>query len=220
MALQEIRNDRLKEDKKHAASCRIPMSTAHVQTKSEIREALQQVGIQPRKRFGQHFLIDGNLMRLLVQSADLKGGDRVLEVGAGTGGLTDLLVEAVDDVLAVEIDHDLHSYLSERFEGHPSLKLVRADALDSKHRLCSELDTWIRSSRAESARPCKLVANLPYQIATPLIMNLLVDYPQMTTLCFTVQAEVGGRLTAKPETKAFGPLSIITQCLSQIETIG
>ena len=189
----------------------------HVQTKREIAEMLAELGIRPRKRFGQHFLIDGNLMRRLVDVADLGAGDLVVEVGGGTGGLTDLLVEAAGQVVCVEVDRDLNGLLAERFAGRANVTLIAEDALASKHRLASSLADAIVSFAGEGV--VKLVANLPYQVATPLVMNLLVDYPQVRQLVFTVQAEVGDRMVACPGSKAFGPLSVVGQCLSTVDVV-
>ncbi len=193
--------------------------TAHVQTKREIQETLAAAGLHPRKRFGQHFLIDGNLMRRLVQSAELGPGDLVLEVGPGTGGLTDLLVGEARHVVCVEIDHRLITLLEDRFRHAENLTLITGDILQSKHRILSEVEKAIRGFVASRDGSVKLVANLPYQAATPLVMNLLVDFPQVRRLCFTVQAEVGERITSKPNCKAYGPLSVLAQTTCTIEVI-
>lgn len=190
------------------------MQADHVQTKREIEAVLDRAGLRPRKRFGQHFLIDGNLMRRLAESAGLQPDDVVLEVGPGTGGLTDLLAARAREVIAVEVDRDLLTILTERFAGQEHVKLFFGDILDSKHRLRPEVRDALGDT--ESA---KLVANLPYQVATPLVMNLLVDYPRVRRLCFTVQAEVGERLVASAGSKTYGPLSVVAQALSRIETV-
>ena len=193
------------------------MQTDAVQTKREIEALLASAGLRPRKRFGQHFLIDGNLMRRLVASSGLTPGDLVLEVGAGTGGLTDLLAGRAARVLAVEIDRDLHGLLVERFKETPSVRPILGDILESKHTLMAEVARCIREHDGGAGGEIKLVANLPYQVATPVVMNLLVDYPQVRRLCFTVQAEVGERIIARPGRKAFGPLSIVAQTLCRVE---
>ncbi len=186
-----------------------------VQTKKEIEELLAQRGLRPRKRFGQHFLIDGNLMRRLAESAELRRSDVVLEVGAGTGGLTDLLAARVDRLVCVEIDDDMFEILSERFGARNEVRLLHGDVLEQKHRLMPELRELLAGFDAE----VKLVANLPYDIATPLLMNLLVDYPIVSRCCFTVQAEVGDRIASPPGVKAYGPLSIIVQTLCSVSVV-
>ncbi|MBN1511958.1 MAG: ribosomal RNA small subunit methyltransferase A [Phycisphaerae bacterium] len=190
-----------------------------MQTKREIEALLTAAGIHPKRRFGQHFLIDGNLMRRLVEVADIHPADLVLEVGAGTGGLTDLLVERAGAVVAVEIDHHLFALLSERFAQSASLTLVRGDALDSKHRIATAVREAIRSGRQQASGELLLVANLPYDIATPLLVNLILSDLNVKRLCFTVQREVGERMEGRPGTKAYGPLSILLQTLCRIERI-
>ncbi len=254
-----------------------------VQTKREIEALLEQAGLRPRKRFGQHFLIDGNLMRRLVESAEINSDDVILEVGPGTGGLTDLLVERAMHVICVEIDRDLFALLSERFQNQPNIELICSDVLDGKHHLNPIVATAIPraanfssrdpaskraanfssrglsdhvdpqsepqaqatggwegetpaeqrsgTSRATSHSPfprrdqggsvgrVKLVANLPYDVATPLLMNLMLDYPAVSRFCFTVQAEVGERIAAAVGSKIYGPLSIIAQNLCAVEQV-
>jgi len=195
------------------------LSVEHVQTKREIASLLDAAGARPRKRFGQNFLIDGNLMRRLVDAAELTPTDLAIEVGAGTGGLTDLLVERAGSVVAVEIDRALHDLLARRFRDRANLTLISGDALANKHRISGALVRCIEGfeDRRGSVR---LVANLPYQIATPLVMNLLVDYPQVRRFVFTVQREVGERITASPGGRSYGPLSIVAQLLTSVSQIG
>ena len=193
------------------------MPEQHVQTKREIQAMLAGMGLRPRKRFGQHFLIDGNLMRRLVSTAELQPDDVILEVGAGTGGLTDLLADHVKELIVVEIDRDLCAMLRERFREMNGMHLLCADVLAGKNRLASEVADLLGELSARTSGSVKLVANLPYQAATPLVMNLLVEHPEVKRLCFTVQAEVAERLTAPPRCKAYGPLSIMAQTLSRIE---
>ena len=179
---------------------------------------LSSRGLRPRKRLGQHFLIDGNLMRGLVESADLKRDDVVVEVGGGTGGLTDLLALRVDRLVCVEVDRDLRELLVDRFAGVAGVEVVGVDVLESKHRLAAVLAERLQHAERDGLT-VKLVANLPYQIATPLVMNLLVDYPVVRRLCFTVQSEVGDRFVAEPGCKAFGPLTILSGVLSRVTTV-
>lgn len=194
------------------------MPVEHVQTKREIAAALAGVGMHPRKMFGQNFLIDGNLMRQLVDAGGVTTHDLVIEVGGGTGGLTDLLAVRAGAVAVVEIDRDLQTLLASRFQHCGHVRLIPGDALERKHRIVAGLDRAI-VGHDDPKGSVKLVANLPYQIATPLVMNLLVDYPQVKRLVFTVQAEVGDRVTAGPGSKAYGPLAIIAQLLTQASTI-
>ncbi len=191
----------------------------HVQTKREIEAALTAAGVRPRKRFGQHFLIDGNLMRRIADTADITGDDIIVEVGAGTGGLTDLLLARARQVVAVEIDTDLQGILESRYAHNDRFTLIAGDVLDGKHHLNRALVEHIDAHAGEDDRSVKLVANLPYQIATPLLMNLLIDYPAVRRMVFTVQKEVADRITASHGCKAFGPLSILCQVLSKVEAM-
>ena len=199
-----------------------------VQTQREIRALLDAGGLRPRKRFGQHFLIDGNLMRRLVRAAEPGPDDVVLEVGGGTGGLTDLLIGRVAHVVCVEVDTHLHALLADRFRDpirNHQLTLLHGDVLEGKHRISAEVlkavkNSWERRPSCKTrGGQVKLVANLPYSVVTPLVMNLLVDEPMVRRLVFTVQAEVGERLTAQPGIKAYGPLSILAQGLCRIKII-
>ncbi len=195
------------------------MDVPQVQTKRQIAALLEQAGIRPQRRFGQHFLVDGNLMRRLVDCAELQPGDVVLEVGPGTGGLTELLLPRVGRVVAVEIAPALRALLAERLGPAGNLTLIGGDVLASKHRLCPEVVQALAEQAPAGGGSRKLVANLPYQVATPVVMNLLIDHPQVQQLCFTVQAELGERMLADPGGKTYGPLSIIVQSLCQVETV-
>jgi 16S rRNA (adenine1518-N6/adenine1519-N6)-dimethyltransferase len=189
------------------------------QTQTQIRALLAAAGLAPRQRLGQHFLVDLNLMHKLVAAADLRPADVVLEVGAGTGSLTEILVEHGVHVVAVEIDRGLQGILRERLGEHPRCTLIQADALASKHQVNPlVLKTFgQREPAAGGAR--KLVANLPYQIATPLLAELLISGPPLERLTCTIQREVGQRLAADPQTEAYGPLSVITQTLAEVELV-
>ncbi len=195
------------------------MGDQRVQTKREIEEILEKAGVRPRRRFGQHFLIDGNLIRRLVASAQLQPQDVVLEVGAGTGGLTDLLAWAAARVICVEIDRTLQGILAERFRDVASVTLVAGDVLENKHRLSQAVAELLNAARPEAGGSLKLVANLPYQVATPVLMDLLLDYPRVRRFCFTVQAEVGERILSPPGRKAYGPLGIFSQLLCECHVV-
>ena len=191
----------------------LPPSVAHVQTKREIEELLVQRGLRPNKRFGQCFLVDGNLMRRLVSAAEIGAGDVILEVGAGTGGLTQLLAAQARRVVCVEIDRELFPILEDSFRDQQNVQLIHGDVLSGKHHLSAEV------AEAMGTDAVKLVSNLPYQIATPLLFNLLVDYPQVRRMVFTVQAEVGERITASAGGKEYGALSVVTRLFSRVEIV-
>ncbi|MCC7291459.1 MAG: 16S rRNA (adenine(1518)-N(6)/adenine(1519)-N(6))-dimethyltransferase [Phycisphaerales bacterium] len=223
-------------------------SHLRVQTKKDIHELMESRGLRPRKRFGQNFLIDGNLMRRLAESSQAGPGDVVLEVGGGTGGLTELLLERGAEVICVEIDRDLAELLRARFTGQGRFELIEGDALENKNSLNPAVLAALQKGRpgSEAADPCHpsaaadpchpqiggdgfespvatgramLVANLPYQIATPLVTNLLLEAPCIRRLCFTVQAEVGDRILAAPGTRDYGPVSVLMQLCCSLSMI-
>jgi len=189
------------------------------QTKTYIKTLLENTGISPLKRFGQHFMIDGNLMNKLIAAADIQKNDVVLEVGPGTGSLTERLLEVTGRVIAVEIDNTLFTICSKQFAGHDKLSLIHGDILHTKSSVSKgvlrQLDQHCRSLGGRVL----LVANLPYQIATPLIIDLLMDDLKVSPLCFTVQAEVGERIMALPDNKAFGPISVLAQAMAEVKII-
>ncbi|TWT41795.1 Ribosomal RNA adenine dimethylase [Phycisphaerae bacterium RAS1] len=190
-----------------------------MQTLSDIRALLADAGLSPQHRFGQNFLIDLNLMRKLVAAAELSPDDVVLEVGPGTGSLTELLLDSGARVLSVEIDRGLQAILRARLGDHSRFTLLQGDALAAKTRVNPQITQILAAQPPGRAGAYKLVANLPYQIATPLLMDLLYGRPRFERLCCTIQREVGERLSAAPSTDAYGPVSVIVQSLARIEPI-
>jgi 16S rRNA (adenine1518-N6/adenine1519-N6)-dimethyltransferase len=187
------------------------------QTQSEIRALLASAGLAPRHRYGQNFLIDLNLMRKVVAAAELQAADTVLEVGCGTGSLTELLLEAGPHVVGVEIDHGLQNVLHQRLGENPRFSLVAGDALARKHEINPDVLAELRRRPPAATGQYKLVANLPYQIATPLLMELLYVQPRFGRLTCTIQKEVGERLNAAPDSDAYGPISVIAATLTDVE---
>ncbi len=186
------------------------------QSKHEIEALLAEAGSHPRHRFGQNFMIDQNLVRLVADAGGLTRDDLAIEVGPGTGTLTDELVARAGSVLAVEIDRDLAALLRRRFEGTASFALIEGDALAGKHGLNADLAARVAEARA-AGRAAKLVANLPYNIASPLVIELLIAGAGL--LAFTVQKEVGDRFRAGAGTDDYGPLSVMAQRLSRVEVL-
>ena len=187
------------------------------QTKAQIQQWLSQAGSGPRHRFGQNFMIDQNLVRLVAASAEIAPGELLLEVGPGTGTLTEeLLASPADAVVAVEIDRDLARLLRDRWSAEPRLQLVEGDALAGKHALNPQLHAIIQAA-LQRGSAVKLVANLPYQIASPLVVDLL--RAGVSTLVFTVQREVADRLRAEPDAEAYGPLGVMVQLLAAVEVL-
>jgi 16S rRNA (adenine1518-N6/adenine1519-N6)-dimethyltransferase len=188
-------------------------------TKTMLRSMLALAGLSPRKRHGQHFLIDRNLMMKLVESADLSSADCILEVGAGTGCLTALLAEGAGRVVAVEIDEGLAALVRENLAPFDNVALLCCDALAGKSAIAEEVEQAIETALASTGGPLKLVANLPYDIATPLVVDLLVGALPFERFCFTVQAEVAERFFAHAGTAEYGPISIAAQVLATSKRI-
>ena len=166
------------------------------QTLTEIREELAARGIRPKHKFGQNFLHDHNQLRKLLSAANVQPGELVLEVGPGTGTLTETLMDAGCEVVACELDRDMaeivRSRNAHRMGAAPGkVTIVEADCLDGKHALGA------KALEALAGRPFVLVANLPYQAATPLMATLLERHPECRGQFVTIQREVGDRLMAK-----------------------
>ena len=160
-----------------------------------------------------------DLEELTVEEADLSARDVVLEVGAGVGNLTELLLDAAAWVVAVEIDPDLAAVARERLAGAANLDLLVADALADKHHVSPAVLAAARARLAETGGRLKLVANLPYSAATPLVVELLLEEPTPALMLFTVQEEVARRLAAEPATRPYGPVSVVVQALAQVEVL-
>ena len=196
-----------------------------MQSLSDIRAMLEERGLRPRKRFGQNFLHDQNKIRMLVDAAAISPRDVVLEVGPGTGALTEALLDAGAQVIACEIDTDLASIIEQRFvhvgtadnttspARAGSVTLIVGDCLEHGRRVNAQVDDAI------GGRPFKLVANLPYNAASPLMTTLLIQHENCRGQFVTVQREVTERLLAVSSTKAYGPLSIIVQAFADVKKI-
>jgi 16S rRNA (adenine1518-N6/adenine1519-N6)-dimethyltransferase len=154
--------------------------------------------VRPKKALGQHFLVDRNVLGVIERLSRLAADDIVLEVGPGPGVLTTFLADRVRHVHAIELDEDLAAPLGDLLAGRSNVGLVFADAL------AIDLTTL-------HPQPTKLVANLPYNIATPLVVETLVGAPGLATWCVMVQREVADRFFAEPGTKAYGAVSVVVQ---------
>lgn len=190
-----------------------PTPPTGFQTQTQLQRLLSEADIRPRRRYGQNFLIDRNLLRKLVESAELCESDVILEVGAGAGSLTAELAARAGRVIAAEIDPRLARVAEQYLAGCSNVMVLRGDALRSKSAVSAELESVVRAAADGPGRTLKLVANLPYDTATPLLLNLLVGDLPFRRFCFTVQAEVADRFLAGHGTAAFGPVSIVAQHL-------
>lgn len=201
-------------------TCTVP-PPQRMQTLTQIKELLESRGLSPKRSLGQNFLIDHNLIRKLVDEAGVGAGDLVLEVGPGTGTLTEELLARGCEVVACELDDALAAMLEERRAGIPGgerLTVVHADCLKDKQTLATELSRILRE-KLDARRRFALVANLPYGAATPLMMTLLVDWPECDRMAVTIQREVVDRLMAPPRSHDRGALSVLAQALAEIRRV-
>jgi 16S rRNA (adenine1518-N6/adenine1519-N6)-dimethyltransferase len=156
----------------------------------------------PSKELGQHFLVDDNILGVIGRLAELQPDDVVLEIGPGPGGLTAYLADRVATVHAVELDGRLRPYLEERFGDRANVAVRFADALSLEP---SDLDP----------PPTKLVSNLPYNVATPIVVESLDRFPAIEHWTVMVQREVADRFFAEPRTKAYGAVSVLVQLAAE-----
>jgi 16S rRNA (adenine1518-N6/adenine1519-N6)-dimethyltransferase len=177
-------------------------------TISEIRQILDRRGIQLTKSLGQNFLFDQNQLRKIAAAAQLSKHDKVLEIGPGLGPLTELLVSEAAEVIAIEKDARLVEVLQERFESHlrqsnpkaePNFRLVHDDALEWLRREARDWPGW------------KMVSNLPYSVASPILVELAMAIRGPERLVATLQLEVARRLVAQPGNSAYGILTLLVQ---------
>lgn len=194
-------------------------------TITAIRDAFERRGLTPRHRWGQNFLIDPNLQRFVAEAAELEAGDVVLEVGPGTGALTQLLCKAAGAVVAVEIDPALADMACEACEGAGNVQVICGDAL-AKGRLAPGVVEALEEARehlcpyGHTTNGCfKLVANLPYGAATAVLRTLLADGPRPAMVVATVQKEVAERMAASPGSKDYGLLSLLVQSNGTVERL-
>jgi 16S rRNA (adenine1518-N6/adenine1519-N6)-dimethyltransferase len=154
--------------------------------------------VSPKKALGQHFLADRNVLGVIERLARLAPDDVVLEIGPGLGVLTTFLADRVRQVHAIELDRGLEAPLGEALEGRSNVDLVFADALAT-------------DLTALDPAPSKLVANLPYNVATPLVAETLIGAPTLRSWCVMVQREVADRFFAEPGSKAYGAVSVLVR---------
>jgi 16S rRNA (adenine1518-N6/adenine1519-N6)-dimethyltransferase len=177
-------------------------------TPATIGELLDRHGLRTSRALGQHFLADPNTARRIVRLADLAPGDRVLEIGPGIGSLTVALAAAGATVTALELDRHVLPALAEVLRDSDRVAVHHGDALTTDF------------GRLLGDAPWKLVANLPYNVATPIVMRVLADVPAVTELLVMVQREVGERMAATPGGKEFGAVSVKVAYAARAKVVG
>jgi len=193
--------------------------TSSRQTLSFLRRRFEEAGIRPHTKFGQNFLIDLNLLDVLFQAAAVDGNDVVLEVGTGTGALTARLAQQAAAVVTVEVDPPMFQLASEELHRFQNVVMLQVDALRNKNQLNPVVLEAIRAQlEAAPGRRLKLVANLPYNIATPILSNLLAQEPPFS-MTATIQKELAERIAARPGSKDYGALSIWIQAQCRVEIL-
>jgi len=176
-------------------------------TPTSVRALLAEHALRPRRALGQHFLNDANTARRVVRLADLEPGARVLEIGPGLGALTVPLADAGARVVALELDERLVGVLQETLAGHGDVTVLAGDA--------ATVDLSFLT-----AAPWACVSNLPYNVATPVVLRLLEDAPAVTRLLVMTQREVGERLAAEPGSRAYGAVSVKVAYFAAARVVG
>lgn len=197
------------------------------QTLNDIKALLESHGLRPKHSLGQNFLHDANQMRRILAAAKPREGDLVLEVGPGTGALSEWVLEAGATLVAVEIDRDLEPILRDRVAPRATrpgqFELVVDDVLEGKHAVNPRvIEALRRASNTPDGAPLppfKLIANLPYHVASPLLANLVIDHPSMSLAVVMIQREVADRLTAPPGGKDYGPLGVLIQAMCEVDRV-
>jgi 16S rRNA (adenine1518-N6/adenine1519-N6)-dimethyltransferase len=190
------------------------------QTLSYLRRLFESFGLEAKSKLGQNFLIDLNLLELVVRAAELDKTDAVLEVGTGTGSLTARLAEFAGVVCTVEIDKTLQPVAQQIVGDRPNVRFVFGDALATKNELNPDvLTAWDEATASFGCTRRKLVANLPYVIATPLISNLLIAGIPIERMVVMVQWEIAERLRAAVGTKDYNALSVLVQSVADVEVV-
>jgi len=188
-----------------------------LQTKQEIERLLASCGLTLNKRRGQNFLIDLNLMRLLLDAANLNETDTVLEVGCGTGSLTEGLAERAGKVVVAEIEEALYDIARAQLADAANVEFFNVDVLESKNTIDSQVLNALENARAELAGRLLLVANLPYSVASPVMINLVTGPLVADEMYVTVQKEVADRMAAAPDSADYGTLSILLAATGDVK---
>jgi 16S rRNA (adenine1518-N6/adenine1519-N6)-dimethyltransferase len=190
------------------------------QTQTYLRHLFQERGLRPKSKLGQNFLVDLNLIDFIAKNGELTRDDMVLEVGTGTGSLTAALADQAGAVLSVEIDGAFHDLVQETLGHHAHVQFFHGDILHNKNHINPHVLAKLRAGLERfEGKHLKLIANLPYVVATPVISNFILGDLPFERMVVTVQWEIAERLLAKPGTKDYGALAILVQSLADIDLL-
>ncbi len=201
-------------------------------TRASLRHALERRGLRPRKGYGQHFLVDPNLCRAIVEAGALPPAADVLEIGCGPGLLTTHLAPASGRLLAVDIDPDLAALCREAVAGAANVDILVQDILDDEGRIGVERGAWSvergapgaeratpNASRSTQDAPLYVYGNLPYNVSVDIVVALLDWDVPVARIVVLVQREVADRMLARPRGEMYGPLSVIAQAFAEVRLL-
>ncbi|MFP3958795.1 MAG: 16S rRNA (adenine(1518)-N(6)/adenine(1519)-N(6))-dimethyltransferase RsmA [Spirochaetaceae bacterium] len=175
----------------------------------DVAELLNDRGLAPKKRFGQNFLVDGNVRRAIARLVSAEPGDVVWEVGPGLGALTELLLDRGARLSVFEVDHGLVAVLRELFADRPNFRIVPGDVTE----------TWRQHAEKDEETPRCIVGNLPYSQAAPIIASFVVSSLRPRQYLFMVQEEVAERMTARPGTRAYAAITVLVQSRHAVQRL-
>ena len=179
---------------------------AYLSNPTYTKAVLEAHGFSFKKQYGQNFLIDGNILDKISEAAEITKDDFVLEIGPGIGTMTQRLCEEAREVVAVEIDKTLLPVLEDTLSAYKNVTVINQDIL--------KVDINMRAKEKNGGKPIKVVANLPYYITTPIIMELFESHVPLYSITIMVQKEVADRMQEGPGSKEYGALSLAVQYYS------
>ncbi len=183
-------------------------------------ELFEKIGLHPRSDLGQNFLIDLNILEFIVETAELDDRDVVLEIGSGTGGMTAFMAQQAAAVVTVEVDKNMAAMAREITDAFKNVTLLNVDALKNKNHFQPAVIDAVRAELAKDPeRRLKLVANLPYSIATPVVSNLVASDLPWERMVVTIQLELGQRMAAGPGKSTYGALSVWLQSQCHVKVV-